>query len=103
MSSLQQQGDSLNLALAGEVTMEISQSLAQAWKQAMDQGKDKVVLICDSRLRLPLASMIARTVPPLSVISYDEIVLGTQVEPVETIAAPHTQMTGSNEGEPAPV
>jgi flagellar biosynthesis protein FlhA len=102
ISALQQQGDSLNLAVPAEVTMELSQALAQAWKQAMDQAKDKVVLICDSRLRLPLASMISRTVPPLSVVAYDEIVLGTEVEPVETIALPQVQLLGSNERELVP-
>ncbi len=102
ISALQQQGDSLNLAVPAEVTMELSQALAQAWKQAIDQGKDKVVLICDSRLRLPLASLISRTVPPLSVVAYDEIVLGTEVEPVETIALPQAQLLGSNERELVP-
>jgi flagellar biosynthesis protein FlhA len=102
ISALQQQGDSLNLALPAEVTMELSQSLAQAWKQAMDLGKDKVVLVCDSRLRLPLASMIARTVPPLPVVAYDEITLGTEVEPIETISLPQAQLLGLNERELVP-
>jgi hypothetical protein len=30
--------------------------------------------------------MLLRTVPPLPVIAYDEIVLGTQIEPTETIS-----------------
>jgi flagellar biosynthesis protein FlhA len=102
ISSLQQQGDSLSLAVPAEVTMELSQALAQAWKKAMDQGKDKVVLTCDSRLRLPLASTISRTVPPLSVVAYDEILLGTEVEPIDTIAMPQALLLGANERELVP-
>jgi flagellar biosynthesis protein FlhA len=103
ISALQQQGDSLNLAVPAEVTMELSQALAQAWKKAMDQGKEKVVLTCDSRLRLPLASAISRTVPPLSVVAYDEILLGTEIEPIDTITLPQAQLLGSNERELVPV
>ena len=46
-------------------------------------------MLCDSRLRLPLATMLARTVPPLPVIAYDEIVLGTEIEPIETVSIEH--------------
>ena len=102
IAALQQQGDSLNLALPAEITMELTQSLAQAWKQVMDQGKDKVVLICDSRLRLPLASILSRTIPPLSVVAYDEIIVGTEVEPVQTVSLPQSQLLGLNERELVP-
>jgi flagellar biosynthesis component FlhA len=53
---------------------------------AMDEGKDKVVLLCDSRVRSPLAKMLSRTVPLLPVVAYDEIVFGTEVENTETIS-----------------
>lgn len=96
-SAIQTEAENISLALPSEMTMEISASIAQAWKQAMDQGKDKVVLICDSRLRLPLASMISRTVPPLSVVAYDEILLGTDIEPIETIAPPQTPAANVNQ------
>ena len=85
-SNLQQEAETLNLALPTEITMAISANIAQAWKKAMDKGLEKVVLLCDSRLRLPLATMLSRTVPPLPVIAYDEIVLGTETEPIETIS-----------------
>jgi flagellar biosynthesis component FlhA len=65
--------------------MNISQKVANAWKQAMDKGKDKVVLLCDSKLRAPLASMLARSVPTLPVIAYDEIILGVEIESVQII------------------
>ncbi|MHC4322659.1 MAG: flagellar biosynthesis protein FlhA [Planctomycetota bacterium] len=85
-STLQQEAEGINLALPTEMTMDISRKTAQAWKKAMDQGHDKVVLLCDARLRSPLAVMLSRTVPMLPVVAYDEVVLGTEVEPVETIS-----------------
>ena len=97
--ALQQEADMLNLALPAETAMDVSQRIAQAWKQAMDKGRDKTVLLCDSRLRAPLAAMLARTVPPLPVIAYDEIVLGTDVEPVETISGRQNQQTVPKEQE----
>jgi len=84
-SALRQEADQITLALPAEVAMQISRKIAQAWKAAMDQAKDKVVLLCDSRLRPPLSSMLSRTLPQLPVVAYDEIVLGTEVEPIETI------------------
>jgi flagellar biosynthesis protein FlhA len=98
-STLRQEADDITLALPTETAMELSKKVAQAWKAAMDGGKDKVVLVCDSRLRLPLAAMLSRTVPPLPVIAYDEILIGTEVEPIQAIsveppgqaAAPQTQ------------
>ncbi|MHC4076122.1 MAG: FHIPEP family type III secretion protein, partial [Planctomycetota bacterium] len=88
-SNLQQEAETLNLALPTEITMAISANIAQAWKTAMDKGAEKMILLCDSRLRLPLATMLSRTVPPLPVIAYDEIVLGTEIEPIETISIEH--------------
>ncbi len=90
-STLRQEADGVSLALPTEMAMDISKKIAQAWKTAMDEGRDKVVLLCDSRLRAPLAVMLSRTIPPLSVVAYDEIVLGTEVEPIETISVQQTE------------
>jgi len=89
-STLQQDADGINLALPTEVTMDISRQAAKAWKAAMDKGYDKVVLLCDARLRSPLAVMLSRTVPMLPVVAYDEIILGTDLEPIETISIGQT-------------
>jgi flagellar biosynthesis protein FlhA len=97
-SNLQQEGEKLNLNIPAEMTMSISSSVAQAWKSATDKGIEKVVLLCDSRLRSSLAEILARTVPPLPVIAYDEIVLGSQIEPVETVSLEQT----SDMGQPQP-
>jgi flagellar biosynthesis protein FlhA len=84
-STLQQEGETLTLALPTELAMNICQKVAEAWKAAMNKNKDKVVLLCDSKLRAPLALMLARTVPTLPVIAYDEIVLGVEIDSTETI------------------
>jgi len=96
-ASLQQQTNGLmNLSLSADIAMQISRDIAMAWKKLMENGIEKVVLLCDSRLRSSLASMLARTVPPLSVIAYDEIVLSAEIEPLETINIPQTDMSNEN-------
>jgi hypothetical protein len=67
----------------------------------MDKGKDKIVLLCDSRLRSPLSELLSRTVPSLSVAAYDEIVLGTEVEPIETVSTEQLQLGPGETGRAA--
>jgi flagellar biosynthesis protein FlhA len=100
VASLRQEAGQLSLALPTEVAMEISRKIAHAWKAAMDKAADKVVLLCDSRLRSSLAVMLSRTVPTLPVIAYDEIVLGTEVEPIEAITV-QSAAGGLEEQEPS--
>jgi flagellar biosynthesis protein FlhA len=90
-STLQQEADGINLALPTEMAMEISRNTAQAWKSAMDKGIEKVVLLCDAKLRWSLSVMLSRTVPMLPVVAYDEIILGTEIEPIETISIRQTE------------
>jgi flagellar biosynthesis protein FlhA len=103
VSTVRQEGGEVTLALPTEVVMEMSRKIAQAWKAAMDTAKDKVVLLCDSRLRSPLAVMLSRTVPPLPVLAYDEIVLGTDIEPMETIAVQQAESAGMDEVNTGPL
>jgi len=98
-STLQQEADQIKLALPTEIAIDISRKIAQAWKTAMEKGKDKVVLLCDSRVRAPLAAMLSRTVPPLPIIAYDEIALGTEVEPIEAISVQQTESTAPEKQE----
>ena len=98
-STLRQEGEEITLALSAETAMDISRKVARAWKKAMDKGKDKVILLCDSRIRSPLSAMLARTVPPLPVVAYDEIILGTEVEPMETITGQQNEPAVSKEKE----
>jgi flagellar biosynthesis component FlhA len=51
----------------------------------MERGVDNVVLLCDSAIRLALSSLLSRQIPQLSVLAYDEIVIGTQVESASTV------------------
>ena len=102
-STLQQEADGINLALPTEMAMDISRKTAEAWKETMDKGNDKVVLLCDSRLRSPLAVMLSRTVSLLPVVAYDEIVLGTEVEPIEIVSIQQAESTESKEQELATV
>jgi len=92
-AALRQEGGELVLNVPAETAMELNRRAAEAWKSAMDKGRDKTVLLCDARLRAPLAQMLSRTLQMLPVVAYDEIVLGTQVEPVETIAVSLDEMT----------
>ena len=98
-STLQQEAEQLKLALPTDAAMDISKQIAQAWKTAMDKGIEKVVLLCDSRLRGPLAKMLSRTVPSLPVLAYDEIVLGTEIEPVAVISIQQPPRIGAQERE----
>jgi flagellar biosynthesis protein FlhA len=102
-STLRQEAETISLALPTEMVMDISRKIAQAWKAEMDKGMDKLVLLCDSRLRAPLSAMLSRTVPLLSVVAYDEIVLGTDVEPIETISLQQLESTLPKEQELAAV
>jgi len=99
VSNLRQEADGINLALPTEIAMDLSRKSAKAWKVAMDKGLDRIVLLCDSRLRSPLAAMLSRTVSLLPVIAYDEIVFGTEVEPIETISFQKAEMTATGEQE----
>ncbi|MFC1763399.1 flagellar biosynthesis protein FlhA [Planctomycetota bacterium] len=92
---LQQDNGQLLLGLPSEQAMELNREIARAWKSVMDRGLEKVILLCDARLRASLAEMLSRTVRMLSVIAYDEIVPGTDVEPVETIQIETEQATMS--------
>jgi flagellar biosynthesis protein FlhA len=96
-AALHQEGGELVLSAPAETAIELNRRVADAWKSAMDKGKDKTVLLCDARLRAPLAQMLCRSLPMLPVVAYDEIVLGTDVQPTETIAVTSNEMTIRNE------
>ncbi len=91
-SNLQQQGDELTLAMPAETIMQLNQQIAQSWKSAMDNNFDNIILICDSRLRATLASMLSSTIP-MPIVAYDEIVGGTEITPIETIILPEPEQT----------
>ncbi len=102
-STLRQEAETITLALPAEMAMDLSRKIAGAWKTAMDKGIDKLVLLCDSRLRWPLSAMLSRTVPLLPVVAYDEIVLGTEIEPIEIVSVRQIKSTEPKEQELVPV
>ena len=73
-------------ALSPERAMDLARRIAEAWRAAVDQGIDGAVLLCDSLVRPHLANMLARQIPQLPVLAYDEIAMGTEVEAVSTVS-----------------
>jgi flagellar biosynthesis protein FlhA len=100
VAALRQENGELVLGLPAETALELNRKVAAAWKSAMDKGKDKAVLLCDARLRASLAQMFSRTLQMLPVAAYDEIVLGTELEPVETIVIQQDESEMANGREP---
>lgn len=90
ISHLEQSAERITFAIMPEMAMELGRNIAAAWKAAMDKAYDTVVLLCDARIRAALYNMIERTLSRLPVVAYDEIVLQTRIEPIETITLSDT-------------
>jgi flagellar biosynthesis protein FlhA len=84
ISSVSQQNETVSLAIPPEMALELNNKIADCWKSAMNRAFENIVVLCDARIRPALASMIERSIPRLPVVAYDEIVPGTEIEPVET-------------------
>ncbi|MBI5724565.1 MAG: FHIPEP family type III secretion protein [Planctomycetes bacterium] len=85
-SSLAKAGEGETLAMAPDRTMELGKKISEAWTKAMEMGFDKAVMLCDYRVRPHLASLAARHVPQLPVLAYDEVVVGTRIDSINTVA-----------------
>jgi flagellar biosynthesis protein FlhA len=83
--SLAREGDAQALSLPPDRALDLCRKVSEAWRAAMDKGQDKAVLLCDYRMRPQLAGMLARAVPQLPVLAYDEIAIGTQIESLAAI------------------
>jgi flagellar biosynthesis protein FlhA len=83
---LKTEGDETICAMPPDTAVLLTRKLAAAWQNAMQQGHENIVLVCDSRLRAPLANMMARSLQRLPVVAYDEVIVGVEVVPVETIS-----------------
>ena len=77
-SSLRRENDIDVLTMVPERAVELVRRIAEAWKAGIDQGHEKVVLLCEPRLRGQMAAMLARQLPQVSVLSYDESLAGVQ-------------------------
>ena len=87
-NSLVREADGEALGLGPERALEFVRRVADVWKVAMEQGYDKTVLLCDYRVRPHLAAMMARQVPQLPILAYDEVAMGTSIESVGTVSLP---------------
>ncbi|MHC4294573.1 MAG: flagellar biosynthesis protein FlhA [Planctomycetota bacterium] len=85
-NAITREGDADMLAMSPDRAMEMAQRIADAWGKVMGEGREKVVLLCDYRIRRHLARMLERQLPQLPVLAYDEISIGTEIQTVETIA-----------------
>jgi flagellar biosynthesis protein FlhA len=84
-SSLAREGDSQALSLPPDRALDLCRKVSEAWRTAMDKGQDKAVMLCDYRLRPQVAALLARAVPQLPVLAYDEIAIGTQIDSLAAI------------------
>jgi flagellar biosynthesis protein FlhA len=88
-NSLGSEGAGESLALSPERAMDLSQRVSGAWREAMELGREKTVLLCDYKLRPHLSAMLSRQLPELPILAYDEIAPESDVEVVTTIASAH--------------
>ena len=83
---LRKEPEGETLALAPDRALDLCRRISNAWSSAVGEGHDKVVFLCDFRLRPHLAGMLSRQVPSLPVLAYDEIAPNTQIQSVGTIS-----------------
>jgi len=83
------------LAVPPEKAADLIRRIAEAWKAAAEKGQDGAVFLCDPALRPHLAAMLARQIPQLPVLAYDEIAHGTQVDSVGTISLQDQEETAA--------
>jgi flagellar biosynthesis protein FlhA len=103
LSTLDQQAEKISLSIPPEMAIELSKSIANAWKAAMDRGFDTIVLLCDARIRPAVHNMIERSITRLPVVAYDEIVPAVIVEPVETVSLTETAGLITDQKQPVAV
>jgi len=98
---LNQEGSSETLALAPDRALDLARRIAQAWHKATADGHEKAVLLCDYRLRPHLAAMLARQLPDLPILAYDEVAVGTPVDSVATVPSAPGAAPGAAAAAPA--
>ncbi|MGB2821969.1 MAG: flagellar biosynthesis protein FlhA [Phycisphaerae bacterium] len=84
--SITKEPDGASLPVPPEKAADLIRRIAGAWTAAAEKGQDGTVFLCDPVLRPHLAVMLARQIPQLPVLAYDEIAMGTQVDSVATIS-----------------
>ncbi|MBS3822188.1 MAG: FHIPEP family type III secretion protein, partial [Phycisphaerae bacterium] len=91
-------------ALSPDRAMQLTSRVAEGWKQAIEQGHENVVLLCDYRVRAHLAGLLERQIPQLPVLAYDEVANGTDVQAVArvTLDAEPSEAIAAEAGTPQP-
>ena len=74
-----------NLTLDPGTTRRLIRSISHNIERMMALGYQQPVLVCMATLRLPLRRLTERNLPQLVILSYDEIVPGTDVRAVGSI------------------
>ena len=87
--------DGESLAVPPERAAELIRQIGEAWQAAAEKGKDGMVCLCDPLLRPHLAAMLARQIPQLPVLAYDEIAIEAQVESVATVSLQGQEATAA--------
>ncbi len=77
--------DGEGAGLPPDRAMALTRRVADFWRAAMEKGQDGVLFLCDSLLRPHFAGMLARQLPGLAVLAYDEILPGTDIDAVGTV------------------
>ena len=90
INSVNQTGDTIQLAIGPEVAGPLRQQISEAWKSVMEKGTERVTLLCDARVRPGLKELLALSIHQLPVVAYDEFSPGANIEPVETVTLPNT-------------
>ena len=85
LTSIRQDHEDVSLTIDPETTMAFVKQVTNAWKNALDKGHDKAVLLCDARLRLALKGIFSRVLSRLPIMAYDEISPGTNIDAIENI------------------
>jgi len=85
-SNAKAEGQTEGLGLAPDRALELLRAISTAWAAALEQGHEKVILLCDFRIRGHLAGMTSRQMPQLAVVAYDEIAIGTKIESVGVVS-----------------
>ncbi len=85
-NSITRDAEGESLAIPPDRALQLSQQIADLWQKAMDEGHDKTVLLCNFKARPHLAPILARQVPQLPVLAYDELAVGTKIESVGTVS-----------------
>ena len=90
INSVNQTGDTIQLAIGPDVASPLRQQISEAWKAVMEKGTEQVTLLCDARVRPGLKELLSRSIHQLPVVAYDEFSPGVNIEPVETVSLPNT-------------